>query len=184
MVMQLLATVRLPKVWDKMISKIKIEDNYLPNESLCLIFDVVSGEEFPWFYQEFPERSDNKDVLLTHLFYHQQMPNSEGMKLLEPLVDKIKPNALIRIKANSFPNTSVIKTHKRHTDYKFKCTTSLFYLNTNNGVTKFEDGTIVESVANRLLTFDTRMPHCSTSCTDERVRYNININYFGEHDIW
>ena len=161
----------------------KIEDNYLPNKSLCLIFDMVSGEDFPWFYQAFPERNDNKDVLLTHLLYqHYPSKSSEGMKLLEPLIDKIKPNALIRIKANSYPNTSTIKTHKMHIDFPFKCTTSIFYLNTNNGVTKFEDGTIVESVANRLLTFDTTTPHCSTSCTDERVRYNINFNYFGKED--
>ena len=166
-----------------MISEIKIEDNYLPDESLCLIFDVVSGEDFPWFYQAFPERSDNKDVLLTHIFYQHYSPTTDsGMNFLEPLIKKIKPNALIRIKANSYPNTSTIKTHKVHTDFQFKCTTSLFYLNTNNGVTKFEDGTIVESVANRLVTFPTTMPHCSTSCTDERVRYNINFNYFGKED--
>ena len=162
---------------------LKIEDNYLPNESLNLIFDTVSGGDFPWYYQAFPNRGSDKDVLLTHIFYyHYPFIPSEWMKLLEPLLEKMIPNALIRIKANSYPCTTTIQEHKTHTDFSFKCTTSIFYLNTNNGVTKFEDGTIVESVANRLLTFDTRMPHCSTSCTDERVRYNINLNYFGEHD--
>ena len=159
----------------------KIEDNYLDNDDLLVILDTMTKEGFPWFYQAFPERSDNKDVLLVHDFYtHKMVPYCEGqgLMLLEPILKKIDPKALIRIKANSYPNTSQVKEHKMHTDLTYPCTTSIFYLNTNNGVTKFEDGTIVESVANRLLTFDTTMPHCSTSCTDERVRYNINFNYF------
>ena len=56
--------------------------------------------------------------------------------------------------------------------------TSIFYINTNNGYTKFEDGTIVESVANRMLSFPANMKHCGTSCTDERRRIVINFNYF------
>ena len=57
-------------------------------------------------------------------------------------------------------------------------TTSIFYINTNNGYTIFEDGTKVESVANRLLTFPTNMKHTGTSCTDEKTRIVINFNYF------
>ena len=34
--------------------------------------------------------------------------------------------------------------------------TALFYLNTNDGYTKFESGEIVETVANRLVIFDGR----------------------------
>ena len=57
-------------------------------------------------------------------------------------------------------------------------TTSIFYVNTNNGYTKFEDGTKVESVANRMLTFPANMKHIGTSCTDEQTRVVINFNYF------
>ena len=59
-----------------------------------------------------------------------------------------------------------------------KWTVSIFYINTNNGYTKFEDGTIVKSFANRLLTFPSNLKHCGTSCTDERTRVVINFNYF------
>jgi len=52
------------------------------------------------------------------------------------------------------------------------------YVNTNNGYTKFEDGTKVESVANRLVTFPANMKHKGTSCTDEKIRVVINFNYF------
>ena len=57
-------------------------------------------------------------------------------------------------------------------------TTSIFYINTNNGYTKFENGEKVESVANRMVTFSTNLKHTGTSCTDERTRVVINFNYF------
>ena len=57
-------------------------------------------------------------------------------------------------------------------------TTSIFYVNTNNGYTKFEDGTKVESVANRMITFPSNMKHTGTSCTDEKKRIVINFNYY------
>ena len=56
--------------------------------------------------------------------------------------------------------------------------TSIFYVNTNNGYTLFEDGTKVESVANRMLTFPTNMKHTGTSCTDSQTRIVINFNYY------
>ena len=41
-----------------------------------------------------------------------------------------------------------------------------------------EDGTKVESIANRMVTFPSNMKHKGTSCTDERTRVVINFNYF------
>ena len=42
---------------------------------------------------------------------------------------------------------------------------------------KLEDGTEIESRANRVLLFDPSKPHHSTSCTNDKRRVNININY-------
>ena len=51
-------------------------------------------------------------------------------------------------------------------------------MNTNNGYTKFEDGTKIESVANRMVSFPTNTQHKGTSCTDQKTRVVINFNYF------
>ena len=40
------------------------------------------------------------------------------------------------------------------------------------------DGTKIDSIANRALLFDPSKLHSSTSCTDDKVRLNMNINYF------
>ena len=70
--------------------------------------------------------------------------------------------------------------HKYHVDYEFPCMSGLFYLNTNDGYTKFEkDNLKVESIANRFVSFPTHLSHASSSCTNDKVRYNINFNYFG-----
>ena len=57
-------------------------------------------------------------------------------------------------------------------------TTSIFYMNTNNGYTEFENGAKVESVENRMVVFPAEMKHRGTSCTDKKIRVVINFNYF------
>ena len=59
-------------------------------------------------------------------------------------------------------------------------TTAIYYLNTNNGFTKFENGDKVNSVANRIVIFDSNLKHTGTSCTDSYARLLINFNYFSK----
>ena len=56
-------------------------------------------------------------------------------------------------------------------------TTSIFYVNTSNGYTHFEDGSRVNSVENRLVTFPTQTLHGGANCTDQDCRIVINFNY-------
>ena len=80
--------------------------------------------------------------------------------------------------------TSEIIPHSFHTDYKItsnrydKVTTSIFYINSNDGYTEFEDGTRIESIGNRLVTFPIHLKHTGTTCTNHSVRIVINYNYF------
>ena len=77
-----------------------------------------------------------------------------------------------------FKTTNIIK-HGFHNDWDYEDSkTSIFYVNTNDGYTEFEDGTVVESVENRLVTFPSPLKHTGTSCTDTSRRMVININYF------
>ena len=49
-------------------------------------------------------------------------------------------------------------------------------MNTNDGYTEFENGHRVESVANRVVIFDSNIKHTGVSCTDEKRRVVINFN--------
>ena len=84
----------------------------------------------------------------------------------------------MRIKANVHARTHKIIEHGLHIDFQHpEMETAIYYVNTNNGYTMFENGTKVESVANRLVVFPTEMFHSGTTCTDEPRRVVINFNY-------
>ena len=81
-----------------------------------------------------------------------------------------------RIKANMGPRTHEIRRNKFHIDFP-NIITAVYYINTNNGWTEFKNGDKVESVANRIIIFDSDTIHTGTTCTDEKVRVLINFNY-------
>lgn len=57
--------------------------------------------------------------------------------------------------------------------------TAIFYINTNNGYTKFNiKKKIVKSKANRLVKFPAKIKHTGTTCTDKDERIVLNINYY------
>ena len=99
--------------------------------------------------------------------------------MLYPIVEHMRVNAWKRIKGNLNPRTSSIIKHGFHIDYDNKhMKASIFYLNTNDGYTEFEDGTKIESIANRLVTFPANLKHTGTTCTNIPFRAVINFNYF------
>jgi hypothetical protein len=121
----------------------------------------------------------------THTFYDEGAPQSPYMKQLECFVELLQPVVIHRIRANLLTRLPNIVENPFHTDMAFlleekleQWTTSIFYVNTNNGYTLFEDGTKVESVANRMLTFPANLKHTGTTCTDQQTRIVINFNYY------
>ena len=164
----------------------KIEDNFLDQVIFNEIQDLMLGENFAWYYSDTIDYKGQKDKFqFTHIFYGENVPKSSFCGKLKPILEKIQPTSLLRIKANLLTKTSNIIENKFHIDMmevseeKVKqLTTSIFYVNTNNGYTTFEDGTKVESVANRMITFPANLKHTGTSCTDEKIRVVINFNYF------
>ena len=177
--------------------RIKIEDNFLNQSEFHSIQEIMMGSAFPWFYSDGIVTAVDGKFQFTHLFYQDSYqfcqhsgPQSENLKMLMPVINALPILTAWRIKANLLTRTSTIVENEFHTDIGTlvkkpeklaQWTTSILYINTNNGYTKFEDGTKVESVANRLLTFPANMKHAGTSCTNERVRVVINFNYFKLH---
>ena len=96
---------------------------------------------------------------------------------MRPLVAKLRAKAMMRLKVSVYFCKDKHIEHGYHQDFQWDSTSAVFYVNTNNGYTKFEDGTIVESVANRVVTFPTPIRHTSVSQTDTGYRITINCNY-------
>ena len=166
-----------------MNAKIKIVDDFLPKENFKLLQDSMLGTTFPWYYNPTVDSLDDKGKFqFTHIFYKDNkilsnIYNTWYEVIFGPVIGH---GVLDRIKANLLTKTPEIVENAFHTDIASETkllTTSIFYVNTNNGYTKFEDGTIVESVENRLVSFPVNIKHTGTTCTDEKIRVVINLVY-------
>jgi hypothetical protein len=154
-------------------------DNYLTNEELEAIKKIVCGARFPWFYGDYVSGpGDNKDFYFIHTFYGNNTINSNFFSEFTPILEKIKPKALIRGRALLYIGKNKLIEHGKHIDFDYPHKTFILYLNTNDGFTRLHDGQCINSVENRALFFDGSLEHNSTNCTDQKTRKLITISYF------
>jgi hypothetical protein len=158
----------------------KIIDNFLDIEIFKSL--KLQMSKIPWYYNDSVTFKNNSEqsFYFTHLFYeyyYQDHIQSDFYEIVKPLIEKISPTALIRVKGNMYTNIGYKAKNLFHKDFEYKHNGAVFSINTNNGATILEDGTEILSVANRLLLFDASLPHASVFCDDEKIRLNININF-------
>ena len=181
-------------VWcKKMNNKIQVIDNFLDKESFNKIHEAMFSSFFPWYYHDYvdydskQEKNNPKKFQFVHIFYESYKGNlnaSDGFRLLQPVIQKLDVVTLIRIKSNLLTNQNEIIQNEFHRDYTHlkdyeNAKTAILYMNTNNGKTIFEeDGTEIDSVANRMVIFHPNMKHTGTTCTDQKARVVINFNYY------
>ena len=165
--------------------QMKIQDNFLPQEQYETIRDTMMAADFPWFYNSSViDGVDNDNDIsdrgqLVHCFYkeNEEYAASTHFPLLVPLMDMLGINTIFRIKANLQLRTESIEKTGWHDDGYVPCTTSIYYINSNDGMTEFEDGSLVDSVANRMVSFNGRTQHRGSTHTNTKTRVLINFNY-------
>jgi len=167
-----------------------IIDNYLDSESFDKIQKILLSEQIPWTYHNYTDDSgdeSNNHFYFGHMFYDWGFPQSQFCEALKPLIVKLMPMSIHNIRANLMIHTNEHVESNYHSDLKklvkpvdrlANWTTSIFYLNDNNGYTKLKDGTIIKSKSNRLLTIPGDTMHLGASCTDSKRRVVINFNYY------
>ena len=163
----------------------RVIDNFIHTDQFQHIQNVMLGQDLPWFYNDGIVGPDDPpgSFQFTHTIYcaHGVSPfpvkviQSNWLPLIGPVVNQLGGKGW-RFKANMGPRTTEITRNKFHRDF-LNITTAVYYINTNNGWTEFENGDKVESVANRIVIFDSNTMHTGTTCTDEKVRVLINFNY-------
>ncbi len=160
--------------------KYEVINNFLIKKELQNLINVVMSNNFSWFFQEKININHSKKdnfLYFTHLLFENNNINSDYYSYFNVIIKKLNAKSLIRVKVNCYPNTHKLIENKSHCDYNYPHKGCVFYFNTCDGYTKLNDGTKVESVANRALFFDPSIPHQSTNCTNAKARFNININY-------
>jgi hypothetical protein len=163
-----------------MIKEIK---NFLEVNDFLEIKNLISGNNFPWYLGE-SKVSDSKiekkyNWQLGHTFFINHSPCSSYFPALNPIFDKLKPLAWIKIKANLTPVFDKIKVYGMHNDIysKENVKTGILYLNTNNGFTVFENGKKIKSEENKFVHFPANLNHSGTTHTDENYRIVLNFNW-------
>ena len=167
---------------------VKIIDNALSEKKYQELYKAITDElEFPWYLQNTGVSVEGDGSFqFTHQFCNQRGSRSPFDYLMKSLYVRLGVNKLYRCKINLTMKTK--KTYEFlpfHTDIsfadgskEFPYNTAIYYLNTNNGYTLFEDGSKVDSIANRMILFEGNRLHTGATQTDERFRYVVNFNYW------
>jgi hypothetical protein len=185
------------------LNDITIVDNFLEDDSYQKIYSLVTSGPFTWIRGSvLMKRTEDLDpdlcyyqneemynVQMMHVIYRDADPPNKTpgilterdyMRVFVPLISKIKPEALLRMKVNMTFNWGKQIFSGYHIDeakYAENGMVGIYYCNTNNGYTQFENGQIVNSVANRMLFFPMNMYHSCVTATDVSNRFVVNINW-------
>ena len=171
-------------------NEIKVYDDFLDIKVFLKMQQIILSEDFPWFaapvlHPEDPNVElaveDKHNFQLYHMFFMNPYHQSPALDVIKPLLGELQPMFLIKAKANLNPVTDKNIEHGMHVDISKNISnhsyTAVFYLNTNNGYTRFKTGEKIESLSNRLVVFPRGMQHTGATCTDEPARVVLNLNF-------
>ena len=185
---------------------IEIRDDFLPyNIFKKLKEDIVYNSSFPWFLNKVLDIStegsyigrtncqDEDNRQFCYLFYKTDQDKLSTRPHMGRELEKVIPLIqnyefshnqkyyLLHVKANLNVRAPENLEHGFHRDHPWNGKTSVFYLNDNDGYTKFQNGQVVKSKANRAVIFDSPELHTGSTPTDAYGRYVVNLNWV-EHD--
>ena len=159
--------------------RVKVVDNFLPEYQFKQIQDMLIEKDpiFPWYYNDDICYENDGLFQFTHTFYNaHDQSKSYFYPLLDACQEKLGAKRISRIKANLTTRTVFHRKTGWHFDIN-DMTTSILYLNTNNGWTAIKGYGKVEIVSNRMVIFDSNLQHTGVTCTDQNRRVMINFNY-------
>jgi hypothetical protein len=164
----------------------RIVDDYFEREQFLALRAALLDPAFPWepslilSPKEAGKLEPAYNQQLVHGFYLDKPGvkiESKQFGLVRPLVESLGPARLLKVKLNLTTRKERNVEYGLHVDTRLRgATTAIYYLNTNDGYTVFEDGTKVASVGNRMVVFDAGLRHTGASCTDADFRLVLNIN--------
>lgn len=163
----------------------KITDGFLDSGAFLAMRKALLDPDFPLKRSQIiknpgPDIDPDANLQYVHGFFLRKpgiLHVSDRFEVIRPAVERLGPELLLRVKLNLTRRQATHVEYGLHVDTSHPgASTAILYLNTNNGYTVFEDGTRVESVANRLVLFDATRRHTGASCTDVDYRLVLNLN--------
>lgn len=162
----------------------KIIDNALGSKDFDDLKSLLVGNNFPWYFSDDKVGLGNNasyNYQFTHCFFIDNTIQSNHFEDLKVFHGLLNSAALVRIKANLTTPYKKVVPFDYHVDFPWKTKgfkTAIYYLNSTDGPTLFENGETIECVENRLVIFDGNLSHTGTTHTNSKYRVLINFNYF------
>ena len=155
----------------------KIIDNFLDFKNFNHLKNLVFSQDFPWTYNEYcidpPAPQINQ---FTHVFFWDNVAR-ETYPLVLPIVNKLNPKSIGKIKGNLNLKPEKIMETGVHTDTADeRFTSAVYFLNDNNGYCRIGDQKIY-SKENSIVIFKSNILHTGSTCTDKNRRILINFVY-------
>ena len=160
-------------------------DNFLPEDELIQIENVLYSQEFPWFTMNGVVDYGDTDKRMVHMLYADNETDDYFGNFI-PVYRELKADYIIKAKINLDLRDK--KTYKLHTDHPYDFVesnnpclfTGIFNFSDCNGGTLFEDGRFIKSKRNSMIIFRSCLVHAGVCPTDEYFRYGLNINWIGK----
>ena len=99
-----------------MKSKIKVIDNFLNKEFFLQLKDLILGEHFSWFFNDYKVYKNDDDFQFTHTVIKESKTTSTFIKYINPILSNLKAKKTIQVKLNLQTKKNKIYNHIFHTD--------------------------------------------------------------------
>ena len=168
-------------------SNVEIIDNFLTPLDFSVLKSDVFSENFPWSYADETVIDGGGPPQLAHILYGEDRPLTAGFDLFLPVIRRLSPVTLIRMKVNM-----TLADKQSKIPYCFHCDlgspsdpkkertkhvrTGIYYLNSTDGPT-FVGEEKIECVENRFISFPHNIEHTGSSFTNDKRRVILNVNY-------
>ena len=163
----------------------EIIDNLLDKKTFLDVQKFVMSSDIPWHFASGSVYQNDGDVQFFQPLYMAPNKNDQFDRVCMPVMQKLQGFiTLLRAKMNMSLRKDEVVKKGMHVDienapqYYDVMKTSIFYFNTTNGPTYFEDGKKVDCIENRLVTFPMGTKHCGSYATDADRRIVLNLNWF------
>jgi len=172
------------------VKKYKVIDNFLDIEFYRKFRDILYSEELPWFFRSSYtgdiEKTGTESVYFTHNFFNKNTVSSSLLfkEYISPILKKLNAVSLLQVRANLLLDPGRPTASSFHIDEPCNCKTAILYFTTCDGPTILDkkEKIKIDSVENRLLIFDSSIPHSGTSNKIDR-RIVINFNFFDHQGL-
>lgn len=164
-----------------MIKSIK---NFLSKDEHKTLTSLFIGNILPWYFNNFKVVKEDNLFQFTHTFVNEYVVSSNFYNWLNPIINKLQPRSIRRIKANLNFKSLEIKKNIFHTDFidseenLKNMKTAIYYVNSNNGYTFFENNKKELSIENKMVIFPSNLKHAGTTHTNSLQRIVLNFNYY------